>query len=40
MATIEWDDNQTKIRDVNANDLVVQGGHSNIKWSQFGTSII
>ena len=39
-ATIEWDDNQTQIRDVNVNELVVQGGHFDIKWSQLGTSII
>ena len=38
--TIEWDDNQTQIRGVNANELVVRGGHLDIKWSQFGTSII
>ena len=39
-ATIEWDDNQTQIRDVNANKLVVRGGFFGIKWSQLGTSII
>ena len=39
-ATMEWDDNQTQLRDVNANKLVVQGGHFGIKQSQFGTSII
>ena len=38
--TIEWDDNQTRIRDVNANELVVRGGFFGIKWSQLGTSII
>ena len=39
-ATMEWDDNQTQLRDVNANELVVRGGHFGIKWSQLGTSII
>ena len=38
--TMEWDDNQTKLRDVNANELVVREGHFGIKWSQFGISII
>ena len=40
MATIELDDNQTQIRDVNVNELVVWGGYFYIKWSQLGTSII
>ena len=40
MATIEWDDNQTQIRDVNANKLVVRWGFFGIKLSQLGTSII
>ena len=39
-ATMEWDDNQTQLRDVNANELVVLGGHFGIKWSQLGISII
>ena len=39
-ATIELDDNQTQIRDINVNELAVQGGPFNIKWSQLGTSII
>ena len=38
--TMEWDDNQTQLRDVNANELVVWGGHFGIKRSQLGTSII
>ena len=40
MATMEWDDNQLQLRDVNGNELVVRGGHFGIKWSQLGTSII
>ena len=39
-ATMEWDDNQTQLRDVNANELIVRGGHFGIKRSQLGTSII
>ena len=39
-ATMEWDDNQTQLRDVNANELVVRGGHFDIELSQLGTSII
>ena len=30
-ATIELDINQTQIRDVNVNELAVQGGHFDIK---------
>ena len=36
----EFNDNQTQIKDINVNELVVQGGHFDIKRSQFGTSII
>ena len=32
-ATIELDCNQTQLRDVNANELVVRGGHFGIKRS-------
>ena len=39
-ATMEWDDNQTQLWDVDANELVVWGGHFGIKRSQLGTSII
>ena len=39
-ATMEWEDNQTQLRDVNANELVVRWGHFGIKRSQLGTSII
>ena len=28
-ATIEWNNNQTQIRDINVNELVVRGGHPN-----------
>ena len=38
--TIWWNNNQTQIKDINVNELVVQGGHFDIKWSQLGTSII
>ena len=40
MATMEWDDNQTQLWDVDANELIVWGGHFSIKQSQLGTSII
>ena len=40
MTTIEWNNNQTQITDINVNKLVVWGGHFDIKWSQLGTSII
>ena len=39
-ATIELDDNQTQIKDVNVNELAVRGGHFYTKWSQLDTSII
>ena len=39
-ATMEWDENQAQLRDVNANKLVVRGGHFGIKRSQLGISII
>ena len=39
-ANIELDDNQTQIRDVNVNELVVRGGHFDIKRLQLGTNII
>ena len=38
--TIKLDDNQTQIKDVNVNELVIREGHFNIKLSQLGTSII
>ena len=40
MATIELDDNQTQIRDVNVSELAVRGGHFYTKRSQLDTSII
>ena len=39
-ATMEWNDNQTQLKDVNANELVVWRGHFGIKRSQLDTSII
>ena len=39
-ATIELDDNQTQIRDVNVSELAVRGGHFYTKRSQLDTSII
>ena len=38
--TIEWDDNQIEIRDINVNELIVRGGHFDIELSQLSTSII
>ena len=38
--TIEWNNNQTQIRDINVNEILVRGGHFDIKQSQLGTSII
>ena len=38
--TIELDDNQTQIRDINVNELAVRWGPFDIKRSQLGTSII
>ena len=40
MASIELDENQTQIRDSNANELTVWGGLPSINWSQLGTSTI
>ena len=39
-ATIELDNNQTQIRDVNVNELAVWKCHFDIKRLQLGTSII
>ena len=38
--TMKWDDNQTQLRNVNANEILVQWGHFGIKRSQLSTSII
>ena len=38
--TIEWDDNQIQIRDINVNELAVWKCHFDIKRLQLGTSII
>ena len=40
MATIELDNNQTQIRDVNVNELAVWKCYFDIKRLQLGTSII
>ena len=40
MATIELDDNQTQITDVNVKELAVRGGLFYINRSQLGTSTI
>ena len=39
-ASIELNDNQTQIRGIDINGLLVQGGHNYIYWSQLDKETI